>query len=116
MEIYEARQIAREYLFKSSITEDEEFMMIEALEYLIAETKDPDYMADLGGYYYEQKDYDLALKYYEMAYSYGHSWAPEELGYIWYYGRTGQHDYEKAFKYYSKEAKNGYMRSEMKVA
>ena len=61
-------------------------------------------------------DLDLALKYYEMADSYGDEWAPEGLGYIWYYGRTGEKDYEKAFKYYSKAAENGMIKSKIKVA
>ena len=38
-----------------------------------------------GGYYYEQKHFDLELKYYEMAASMDHDAAYECLGYIWYY-------------------------------
>jgi tetratricopeptide (TPR) repeat protein len=46
----------------------------------------------------------------------GDKWAAEGLGYIWYYGRTGVTDYEKAFRYYSKAAENGNFRSKIKVA
>ena len=116
MTIKEAKSIIKEYEFKSVLTSEEEFMLTEAFNFLIDKTKDTRYMVRLGGYYYEIKNFDLALKYYEMADSYGDDWAPEGLGYIWYYGRTGEKDYEKAFKYYSKAAKNGYIKSEMKIA
>ena len=101
---------------KSPLTEDEEFEYTEILAYLIEETKDTDYMVELGGFYYERRVFDKALKYYEMAYAYGNEWVSEGLGYIWYYGRTGEVDYEKAFHYYSKAAELGNLRSRIKVA
>lgn len=116
MTIKEARKIIDKYELKSVLSQDEEFMLTEAFDFLIEKTHDPRYMVRLGGFYYEQKDFDLALKYYEMADSYGDPWAPEGLGYIWYYGRTGEKEYKKAFEYYSKAAKNGFLRSKMKVA
>lgn len=116
MTIKEAERIVRDYEYKSVLTPDEEFLLTEAMEFMIDKTRNPRWMVRLGSYYYEHKNFDLALKYYEMADSYGDKWAPEGLGYIWYYGRTGEKDYEKAFKYYSKAAKNGFLRSEMKVA
>ena len=116
MNITEAKDIVHELAWKSNLTEDEEFMLIEAWGYLIEKTHETRWMVGLGGYYYEKKEFDLALKYYEMADSYGDEWAPEGLGYIWYYGRTGEKDYEKAFKYYSKAAENGMIKSKIKVA
>lgn len=116
MTIREAKSIVDRYEMKSVMSPDEEFLLIEAFNYIIDETRDSDYMIRLGGYYYEQKDFDLALKYYEMADSYGNPWAPEGLGYIWYYGRTGEVDYKKAFEYYSKASENGFLRSRMKIA
>lgn len=116
MTIREAKDIIDRYELKSVMTPDEEFLLTEAFNYIIEETKDTRYMVRLGGWYYEQKDFDLALKYYEMADSYGDPWAPEGLGYIWYYGRTGEKDYEKAFRCYSRAAANGFLRSKMKVA
>ena len=112
----EAEEIINKYESKSILTAEEEFLLTEAFSYLIEETKDPNYMVRLGGYYYGRKDFDLALKYYEMADTYGSTWAAEGLGYIWYYGRTGEINYEKAFHYYSKAAKQGYSQSLMKVA
>ena len=111
MTIREAKDIVEKHELKSVLSPDEEFMLTEAFNYIIEETKDPRYMVRLVGYYYEQKNFDPALKYYEMADSYGDKWAPEGLGYIWCYGRTGEKDYEKAFNYYSKAAKNGFLRS-----
>ena len=116
MNIEKAKNTVWDLGKKSVMTSDEEFTYIESLEFLIDETKDTDYMIQLGGYYYGKKIYDLALKYYEMADVYGDKWAAEGLGYIWYYGRTGEVDYEKAFKYYSKAADNGYLQAKIKVA
>ena len=116
MNITKAKNTVSELGRKSVMTSDEEFTYIETLQFLIEETKDTRYMVSLGGYYYGKKIYDLALKYYEMADTYGNKWAAEGLGYIWYYGRTGEVDYEKAFKYYSKAAENGYLQSKIKVA
>ena len=111
-----AKQTLQQLRSRSVLSPDEEFLYIEALEYLIEETQDSDYMVELGGYYYEKRIYDKALKYYEMAYAHGNTWSAEGLGYIWYYGRTGVRDYEKAFRYYSEAAENGELRSAVKVA
>ena len=116
MTIEEAEKIVDEYEFKSVTTPDEDFMLTEAMEFLIDKTKDTKWMVRLGGYYYDRKDFDLALKYYEMADSFGDRWAPEGLGYIWYYGRTGEKDYGKAFHYYEKAAVYGSLNSAMKIA
>ena len=116
MTIREAEMIAKKYGSKTQLSEAEEFTYIEALEYLIKETGDTGWMCALGGYYYGKKDYILARKYYEMADEGGDEWAPEGLGYIWYYGRCGEVDYEKAFHYYSKAAENGLLQSEIKLA
>ncbi len=116
MTIREAKDIYRKYSSKSVLTDDEEFLLTEAMKYLVEETKDTRWMVELGGYHYEQKNFDLALKYYELADEYGDKWAAEGLGYIWYYGRTGVKDYDKAFKYYTKAMENGQLRSMIKVA
>lgn len=67
MTVKEARLIEEEFYRISNPSEDQEFMYIEAMNFLIAEENNPDDMMHLGGYYYELKRFDLALKYYEMA-------------------------------------------------
>lgn len=84
-----------------TLSEDDFFLYTEAMGFVIEKTHDPKYMTALGGAYYARKDYNLALKYYEMAAQLNYEPAIQGLGYIWYYGRTGKVDYEKAFKYYS---------------
>lgn len=116
MTILEAKKICRRYYDLTKPTEEDFFLLTEALEYLIAETKDPDRMVELGGNYYEQCRFDLALKYYEMAAEYDNLHAISNLGYIWYYGRTGEKNYEKAFYYYDKARQMGDLIAAYKVA
>lgn len=116
MTILEAKDIIDKYEYKSVLTDDEEFMLLEALEFMIDQTKETEWMVRLGGYHYDRKNFDLALKYYEMADALGDKWAAEGLGYIWYYGRTGEPDYGKAFRYYHKAMDNGNLKSMVKVA
>ncbi len=116
MDIYNAKEIVNKYIDNPSINKDEEFLLLEALEYLIKETNETKWMVMLGGHHYSNKNYELALKYYELAYISGDKWAAEGLGYIWYYGRCCEKDYKKAFEYYTKAADNGNIRSSIKVA
>lgn len=103
MTIPEAKTIVENYYQKNgNNTEEECFLLTEALSFLIHETNNSRYMVQLGGFYYYQKNYELALKYYTMAAELGNESAVIGLGYIWYYGRTGIVDYEKAYKYFSK--------------
>ncbi len=97
------RETAEELAKKSVLTEEETFLLTETLRYLAEETKDPDYAEWLGGVYYGRKQFDLALKYYELAEAEGGIWL-NGLGYIWYYGRTGTVDHEKAFHCFSRTA------------
>ena len=116
MTINEAHKICREYYDLSNPGEDDDFMLTEALGFLIRETHEADYMRELGGYYYGKRQFDLALKYYEMASECGDTPATVGLGYIWYYGRTGRHDYKKAFYYYDKARQKGDIVAAYKVA
>lgn len=116
MTIPEARKICRDFYDLTNPTEDDEFIFTEALKYLIEETKNSDYMVDLGGFYYGKRQFDLALKYYELAAEYGNRYAISDLGYIWYYGRTGQKNYEKAFYYFDKARQMGDIIAAYKVA
>lgn len=116
MTLNEAKSIARAFHGKSNPSEDDVFIFTEALAYLIEETKNPAYMLELGGYYYGEKNFDLALKYYELAAEYKYEPAYDCLGYIWYYGRTGTKDYEKAFKYFSLSKDAGNIQAAYKIA
>ena len=116
MTVMEARRIRRDFYRLTNPTEEERFAFTEALEYLICETKDPSAMLDLGSMYYEERQFDLALKYYEMAAASGDLAAISNLGYIWYYGRTGVKDYEKAFHYFDRARKMGDLVAAYKVA
>lgn len=116
MTVTEARSIQKEFYEKSVHTEEEYFLYTEAMKYLIEEEQNPRDMLSLGGLYYGQKNFDLALKYYEMASACGFDEADECLGYIWYYGRTGSPDYQKAYSYFSKSMESGNPVSSYKVA
>ena len=107
MTISEAKTIVDRFNRNNgNYTEDEFFIYTEAAGFLIRETQDPIIMLNLGGHYYSLKNYDLALKYYSMASERGYDEADVCLSYIWYYGRTGTVDYEKAFHYFSKAGLN----------
>ena len=116
MTITEARKICQDFYDITNPTEDDEFIFTEAMRFLIDETKNSDYMVELGGYYYGIRKFDLALKYYELAAEYGNRYAISNLGYIWYYGRTGEKNYEKAFYYFDKARQMGDIIAAYKVA
>ena len=116
MTIKEAENIVRSFDEGRKFTDEEEFMFIEAMNFLIEERKDPRDMMYLGGYYYEKKHFDLALKYYEITASMDYDEAYECLGYIWYYGRTRERDYGKAFEYFTKMMNKGNLVATYKVA
>ena len=112
----DARKIVNALGYKNNLSDQEMFMFTEAMNFLIKRNQNPEDMMLLGGVYYEQRNFDLALKYYEMAANLDFEPAMCGLGYIWYYGRIGKVDYEKAFKYFSKSATLGNIQSEYKVA
>ncbi len=115
MTIKEAQRIVK-YTEQSNPTEAQMQALKDALAFLIEETHDTGYMMYLGGIYYDERKFDLALKYYEMAAEQDDDSAYECLGYIWYYGRTGEKDYKKAFEYFSKAAQVGNLVAAYKVA
>ena len=116
MTVNEARDIQNEFQENQNPTEEEVFLFTEAMNFLIEKEHNPGDMLSLGGYYYEIKRFDLALKYYEMAATYDYDPAYECLGYIWYYGRTGERDFKKAFEYFSKLMDKGDPVAAYKVA
>ena len=116
MTVDEARKIQRDFYDKSNPSEEDIFLFTEAMGFLIRELSDPHDMMELGGWYYDRRRFDLALKYYEMASAYNIDAADECLGYIWYYGRTGERDYEKAYHHFSRSMERGNPVSTYKVA
>lgn len=112
----EARRIEQSFYNKSNPSKAEVRLYIEAMEFLIKTENLPEDIMRLGGYYYECRQFNQALKYYEQAATFGIDAADECLGYIWYYGRTGVKDYQKAFEYYSKSMERGNITSAYKVA
>ena len=112
----EARKIVRSFDESNVLSEEEIFMYTEALGFLIDKEKNPRDMLRLGGWYYDQRQFDLALKYYEMAAAFDYDPAYECLGYIWYYGRTGERDFKKAFEYFSRLMDKGDLVAAYKVA
>lgn len=116
MTVSEARALLRSFNQREEFTEEEEYAFVETLEFLIHEEHDPRDMMYLGGHYYEKQLFDLALKYYEMAAAMDYDEAYECLGYVWYYGRTGEKDYEKAFRYFQKLREKGHFVATYKVA
>ena len=116
MTVKEAREIEERFNRISIPTEEDIFLYTEAMDFLIREENRPEDMLHLGGWYYDWRKFDLALKYYEMAAAFDIDLADECLGYIWYYGRTGEKDYEKAFRYYSRSMERGNLVSTYKIA
>lgn len=114
--IEKAQQILDDYYDLTHTKYEDDILLIHALEFLIQETKDPEYMVELGGWYYEQRQFDLAEEYYLMAASLEYVDAYECLGYIYYYGRVGQPDYKKAFHYNKLASDKGNLVAAYKLA
>ena len=112
----EATRIIDKYFRNDNPSEDDEFVFTEACQFLIETENDSEAMVNLGGYYYGKEKYDLAEKYYLMAFDAGDKWAADGLGYIYYYGRVGARDYKKAFYYFSLAKDNGNLEAAMKIA
>ena len=114
--IESAKQVLDDYYDLVHPQYEDDIQFINALEFLIQETNNPEYMVELGGWYYGQKQFDLAEDYYLMAAKLNYVDAYECLGYIYYYGRVGQPDYEKAFHYYKLASDQGNIVAAYKLA
>ena len=114
--IEKAQQILDDYYDLTQPKYEDDIALIHALEFLIKETNNPEYMVELDAWYYGQKQFDLAEEYYLMASKLGYNDAYECLGYIYYYGRVGHPDYEKAFHYYKLASDKGNLVAAYKLA
>ena len=60
--IEKAQQILDDYYDLTHTKYEDDISLIHALEFLIQETKNPEYMVELGGWYYEQRQFKLVQK------------------------------------------------------
>lgn len=111
----EAKKIIRQYSPNSSDKSETE-LYTQALEYLIRETGDAGYIEKLGSFCYENGQYSTSLKHFEAAAEKGSSKALVGLGCIWFYGKTGERDYEKAFRYFTLASDRGDLNAGVKLA
>jgi len=111
----QAIKIRDEYYNKRTHSKKDDEDLMEAL-ILLSDDGDSEATTWLGGMYYGMKKFDLAEKYYLKASEEGNSGAMNGLGYIYYYGRLGTPDYEKAYKYYKMSADLGDISSIIKVS
>ena len=116
MDRFESRRIASDYHSKPNHTQEEDFLYLEACHYLAEIESDVRAMVALGGHYYGMKRYNLAEKYYLMAFEIDPTSSASGLGYIYYYGRNGERDFEKAFRYFSIASEDGDNEARMKIA
>ena len=98
------------------LSESDSYQREEALHYLCDVESDAGAMGYLGGLYYEAEKYPLAEKYYLLAYEHGDKGISSGLGFIYFYGRVGTPDYEKAFRYFSEAKELGDKEAAMKLA
>ncbi len=86
--------------------------LIEALLLRAVDAGDADAMNTLGAQYYDgsrgfEQSYRKAAYYYTLAVEHGSRQARENLGYVYYYGRLGAPDYERAFHLFAPGAFEG---------
>ncbi len=98
------------------LSEGDSYQREEALHYLCDVESDAKAMAYLGGQYYGEEKYPLAEKYYLLSYEHGYKAISSGLGFIYFYGRVGTPDYEKAFRYFSEAKELGDKEAAMKLA
>jgi hypothetical protein len=114
--IESSKKIVESYYEKKTPSEEDDNLFVEALEYLIEKTGELKYATQLGGFYYEQKNFDLALKYYLLGAEANDKYALLGLGYIYYYGRCGEVDYKRAFDYYSRASELGLDEAALRIS
>ncbi len=99
----DAWKLFSDYRCKPIKNEDDDFVIEEILNCLVEE-QDAVGIFNLASHYYDCENYELALRYFEMAAELGDTHSLTYIGDIWHYGYTGTVDYEKAFLCYSSNA------------
>ena len=112
----QAYKLIDKFYSNDNPSQEDEFIFVEAANYIIETENDANVMSSLGGFYYGKQKYALAEKYYLLADENGDEYASCGLGFIYYYGRNGERDFSKAFYYYNKSMGFGNMESAMKIA
>lgn len=100
-------------------TEEQQFRFVEAMKQLI----DSAYLEDdiiafsynLAIYYRDIREFELEKKYLELGAQHGSPFHEEELGFLYYYGLTGERNFKKAYQYFSKceSRRSQYMLADM---
>ena len=100
MDVNSANQILQMYANQKhhEIGQDGEILLMEALYYLMHEKNDPAMMEWLGDIYNEKGRYDLAYKYWNKAVQAGMKAKLCSIGELWFTGKLGTPNYEKAYK------------------
>lgn len=101
IDMYDPYQEMTDFYRLDDPTEDDQFRFVEAMEYLIKNSAEPDdkevYSYNLAMYYRGIRNFQLEKKYLEIAEKQGSRFCKEHLGFIWYYGLCDEPDYEKAY-------------------
>lgn len=108
---YEDVMVALEDMIFRDETKQFPPALIKLLEYaygVAIENKDGSRIHNYGTFFYDgrigEQDFKKAAELYEIGASLGCPNSLCALGYIYYYGRTGEVNYEKAYMYFSKSA------------
>ena len=103
MTVQEAKQILKTTEYDGVILQGSAFYrVIEALEFIIHEEKDPVAMRKLAEQYTIHDKHELALKYYEMAAMHQDPLAIEELGCMYLHGFGTPQDWNRAYDYFER--------------
>ncbi len=95
---------------RNTLTEEEGKWLL-ATARRLALDNDGDALVIVGRLYYEgflvEQDYTVAREYFKQAASLDNNWAILYCGYCFYYGRNILVDYEAAFRFFSRAAREG---------
>lgn len=115
MDVIEAWELLQHYYGNAAPTEEENKAFVDASRFLLRSgeegTSRDIIVCKLAQYYYENDQFDEARKYLKQmavaSRSTVRSAALQKLGYLWYYGRTGNVDYRRAYECAVHAAKSG---------
>lgn len=112
----DANAIILKFYSNPNPSAQERFFFEEAMEYMIATTKDPNYIVGLGSYYRGIGRVDLAMRYFNQAIEMGDTCVYECLAAVYLDETSGMKDYAKAFEYFAKAWENGSVSAYLQMA